>query len=37
MRREVAAVLVTGDRRLFGHELTERVMTPRQFADLLEG
>lgn len=36
MRREPSAVLVTGDKRLFGHELGNRATTARDFADLLE-
>ncbi len=36
MRREKAAVLVTGDKRLFGREVGERVVTAREFEERLE-
>jgi predicted nucleic acid-binding protein len=36
MRAATTAVLVTGHRRLAAHELGDRVMAPREFADLLE-
>lgn len=37
MRAVPTAVLVTGDKRLAAHELGSRVVSARQFADLLEG
>jgi len=36
MRAVPAAVLVTGDRRLADHQLGNRVVSARKFADLLE-
>jgi putative PIN family toxin of toxin-antitoxin system len=37
MRAAPTAVLVTGDKRLAAHELGGRVVSAREFADLLEG
>ncbi|MEO8431676.1 MAG: putative toxin-antitoxin system toxin component, PIN family [Acidobacteriota bacterium] len=37
MRAVPIAVLVTGDKRLAAHELGKRVLSAREFADLLEG
>jgi predicted nucleic acid-binding protein len=36
MRAAPTAVLVTGDKRLAAHELGKRVVSAREFADLLE-